>query len=153
MSLRGPTAWSSPVCGTSTSMARGRNPDGPYAAVIPRFSRAARSGRAPSIYGDGSQSRDFTCVGDVVARQPAGGHRSLDGAQVFNIGAGSAASVAALAQMIIDITGARVSPAFLDPRPGDVLHSQADTHRAADRLGFVPATDLASGLRQTAQSF
>jgi nucleoside-diphosphate-sugar epimerase len=130
-----------------------QNKDGPYAAVIPRFFDAVRAGRAPSIYGDGSQSRDFTFVKDVVTANLLAATVELEGAHVFNIGAGSTTSVTALAQMIIDISGARVSPAYLAPRPGDVLHSQADTRRANELLGFVPATDLSVGLTQTAKSF
>ena len=130
-----------------------QNKNGPYAAVIPRFFDAVREGRAPSIYGDGLQSRDFTFVKDVVRANLLAATVELDGAQVFNIGAGSTTTVTALAQMIIDISGARVSPAYLPPRPGDVLHSQADTRRAAQLLGFVPTTDLSAGLTLTAQTF
>lgn len=130
-----------------------QNKDGPYAAVIPRFFDAVREGRAPSIYGDGLQSRDFTFVKDVVRANLLAATVELDGAHVFNIGAGSTTTVTALAQMIIDIGGARVSPTHLPPRPGDVLHSQADTRRAAELLGFVPSTDLSEGLTLTSQSF
>jgi nucleoside-diphosphate-sugar epimerase len=128
-----------------------QNKDGPYAAVIPRFFDAVRAGRAPAIFGDGSQSRDFTFVKDVVQANLLAATVPLEGAHVFNIGAGATTTVTALAQMIIDIAGARLSPAYLDPRPGDVLHSLADTRRAADLLGFVPTTDLVSGLRDTSR--
>jgi nucleoside-diphosphate-sugar epimerase len=128
-----------------------QNKDGPYAAVIPRFFEAVRAGRAPAIYGDGSQSRDFTFVKDVVRANLLAATVPLEGAHVFNIGAGSTTTVTALAQMIIDISGAGVTPVYLDPRPGDVLHSQADTRRAAELLGFVPTTDLESGLRHIAR--
>ena len=130
-----------------------QNRNGPYAAVIPRFFDAVREGRPPAIFGDGLQSRDFTFVKDVVRANLLAATVELDGAHVFNIGAGSTTTVTALARMIIDIGGARLSPAYLPPRPGDVLHSQADTRRAAELIGFVPSTDLSEGLSQTAKSF
>jgi nucleoside-diphosphate-sugar epimerase len=126
-----------------------QNKDGPYAAVIPRFFDAVRAGRAPTIYGDGAQSRDFTYVKDVVRANLLAATVPLDGAHVFNIGAGSTTTVTSLARAIIGLVGAPVAPVHLDPRPGDVLHSQADTRRAADVLKFVPGTDLAAGLAAT----
>jgi UDP-glucose 4-epimerase len=102
------------------------------------------------IFGDGSQSRDFTYVTDVVRGNLLAATAPLEGAHVFNIGAGAATSVAALAQAVIDMTGAAVEPEYRAPRPGDVTHSLADTRRARERLGFVAATDLATGLAETA---
>ena len=130
-----------------------QNKDGPYAAVIPRFFDAVRAGRAPTIFGDGAQSRDFTFVKDVVQANLLAATVPLEGAHVFNIGAGSTTTVTTLAETIIGIVGARIAPMYLAPRPGDVLHSQADTQRASTLLGYVPTTDLSSGLRQTATAY
>lgn len=125
-----------------------QSPEGPYAAVVPRFFEAARRGEAPTIYGDGEQSRDFTFVGDVVRANLLAAGASFEGAWAFNIGAGGTTSVNELARSIIDAVGADVEPAHVGERQGDIRHSQADTSRARDVLGFEPTTTLAEGLAQ-----
>jgi UDP-N-acetylglucosamine/UDP-N-acetylgalactosamine 4-epimerase len=126
-----------------------QDPNGPYAAVVPRFFDYVGAGKAPTIFGDGRQSRDFTFVKDVVEANLRAATSRFEGAQVFNIGAEGTTSVTDLAETIIAIMGADLKPAYLDPRPGDVLHSQADTSRARELLGYRPTTELAAGLAQT----
>lgn len=123
-----------------------QSPTGPYAAVVPRFFEACRRGEAPTIYGDGEQSRDFTFVGDVVRANLLAAGAAFDGAWAFNIGAGGTTTVNELARQIIAAVGAQVEPRHLEARRGDIRHSQADTSRARDMLGFEPAVSLAEGL-------
>lgn len=127
-----------------------QRPDGPYAAVIPRFFAAALEGRSPVIYGDGAQSRDFTFVGDAVranllAAGAAPPRCPCDG-RGTNVAAGRRTTVAELAARICSVSGASVTPAHEDPRPGDVRHSLADLGQTGDWLGYAPATDLEAGL-------
>ena len=126
-----------------------QDPNGPYAAVVPRFFDHVGAGKAPTIFGDGRQSRDFTFVKDVVEANLRAATARFEGAQVFNIGAEGTTSVTDLAETIIAIMGANLKPAYLDPRPGDILHSQADTSRARELLGYRPTTELSAGLAQT----
>jgi nucleoside-diphosphate-sugar epimerase len=127
-----------------------QSPNGPYAAVVPCFFAACAQGAAPTIFGDGQQSRDFTFVGDVVvANLLAASASELVGARVFNIGAGGATTVADLAWQIIRASGTEVEPRFAPPRAGDISHSMADASAAERDLGFRATVPLDQGLRRT----
>ena len=126
-----------------------QNPAGPYAAVIPKFFEACLKRKAPVIFGDGEQSRDFTFVGDAVLANlhAAGADASVCG-RGYNIGAGAQTTVLELAQKIIAKTGANLSPVHRDPRAGDVRHSNADGSAARRALGFAPTVGLDDGLER-----
>jgi nucleoside-diphosphate-sugar epimerase len=126
-----------------------QDPSGPYAAVIPRFFAACAAGGAPTIFGDGEQSRDFTFVRDVVDANVLAGTASTAGAIAVNIGAGGGTTVTELAKAIIQVTGASVAPIYEAARAGDVRHSQADTTRAHNAIGFAATVNLAQGLALT----
>ncbi len=125
-----------------------QDPAGPYAAVIPRFLRAALAGAPCEIHGDGEQSRDFTYVADAVeanllaAAAPLAGSASL----VVNVGGGRRTTIAELAAAVERLTGSRAGRRHLPPRPGDVPHSLADLGRAGELLGYRPGWSLAAGL-------
>ncbi len=123
-----------------------QDPAGPYAAVIPRFFAACRAGEPPTIFGDGQQGRDFINVADVVRANLLAATVPLQGAHAVNIGAGVVTTVLQLAEAIIEATAAKVAPKLADPRPGDVLMSQADTSAAAALLGFSAEITVAAGL-------
>jgi len=126
-----------------------QRPDGPYAAVVPRFVDACRRGESPVIYGDGSQSRDFTFVDDVVAANLCAAAAPIEGAHAVNVGGGTAVSVSALARQIGLLMGRGASVRFEPARDGDVPHSRADPCLAKALLGFAPATSLEAGLALT----
>ncbi len=127
-----------------------QTPEGPYAAVIPRFFRACLAGEAPVIHGDGSQSRDFTFVEDaVLANLLAAGAPAEACGRAYNVARGERTTVAELAERIREAAGSGL-PARHEPvRPGDVPHSQADPSEAEARLGFRAQTRLRDGLERT----
>jgi nucleoside-diphosphate-sugar epimerase len=124
-----------------------QRPDGPYAAVIPRFFAACLKGESPVIYGDGLQSRDFTYVADAVAANllAAQAPRSATG-RAYNVAGGQAATVLDLAAAIRGVVGTGGSPRHEAPRPGDVKHSLADLALVRSELGFQATFGLAEGL-------
>lgn len=126
-----------------------QNPNGPYAAVVPRFFDFASRGDDLTIYGDGEQSRDFTFVKDVVQANMLAAKGSFEGAWAFNIGAGGTTSVNDLANTINEIMGNKSKVVHLPERPGDVKHSLADTSLATEKFGFAATTSLADGLGVT----
>lgn len=127
-----------------------QRPDGPYAAVIPRFFAACQAGEPLLVYGDGEQSRDFTFVDDAVSANLLAATADVAATgTAYNIGASAQTTVNELAHAIIDITGAGVSVEHRDPRVGDVRHSHADTARAATALGYEASTPLNNGLAST----
>jgi UDP-N-acetylglucosamine 4-epimerase len=129
-------------------------PDGPYAAVVPRFFRACLADEAPVIYGDGRQSRDFTFVSDAVqANLLAAGAPPEALGRAYNVARGERTTVAELAELVRQVAGSGRPPRHEPPRPGDVLGSQADPGQAAHFLGFRAAVPLREGLERTAAYF
>jgi UDP-glucose 4-epimerase len=125
-----------------------QDPSSPYSGVISIFAARARAGQPLTLYGDGSQTRDFVYVGDVVR---AIGAALGDGASrvVANVGTGTEISVFELARTIIDLCGggSEISPA--PARAGEILKSRARVDRLRDALGIVAETRLVDGLRET----
>ncbi len=120
-----------------------------YAAVIPAFVGCLQRGEPSTIFGDGSATRDFVPVSEVVrANMLAGIRREPFKGAAINVGSGESISVQRLFDTLRELfgrPGAEVIHA--DERPGDIAHSVADTRRAKERLGFRSATSLEDGLR------
>jgi len=131
----------------------GQDPHSQYAAVIPRFIKRVLNGEPPIIFGDGTQTRDFTFVEDVVEANILAMESNATG--VFNIGTGKSISISDLANEIMDITGRSLVPLFQEKRAGDVEHSVADISKASN-FGYRPKYSLREGiteiLRQTTTS-
>jgi nucleoside-diphosphate-sugar epimerase len=131
-----------------------QDPEGPYAAAIPRFFRACLSGVPPVLFGDGEQSRDFTHVEDaVLANLLAASAPAEACGSVYNVGGGASTTVREIARLVAESVGSRVLPRHEAARPGDVRHSLADLTRAGASLGYVPSVRVADGLRRTAVSY
>jgi len=131
-----------------------QDPDGPYAAVIPRWVKALLTGDPVVIYGDGETSRDFCYVKNVVQANILGACRDEQDTphEVFNVAVFQRTSLQTLFECIRDLL-ARDFPEVATAqcrhdafRPGDVRHSLADITRIGDRLGYVPSHDLRQGL-------
>ncbi len=135
-----------------------QDPNGPYAAVVPRFFAACAAGAAPVIFGDGAQSRDFTYVGDVVRANLLAATATLPsaaggGSIVANIGAGGSTTVSELAETLCRVAGdGTLRPQHAPARPGDILHSTADASRARQLFGFAAEVPLREGLARIAAS-
>jgi nucleoside-diphosphate-sugar epimerase len=114
--------------------------------VIPKFIRLIRSGNRPTIYGDGTQSRDFTHVSNVVAANLLACTAEDVSGRVFNIACGEGYTLIQLVEMINRIAGTKVDPVFAEARPGDVKHSAADIGKAKQKLGFRVLTRFEQGL-------
>lgn len=131
-----------------------QDPDSGYAAVVPRFVTAGLEGRAPTIDGDGEQTRDFTYVDDVVeANLLAAAARDGASGETFNVAGGRPCRVVELWAMIAAATGCDAAPQHGPARAGDVRHSHADIARARRVLGYSPRFDLAAGLQATVAWF
>jgi len=125
-----------------------QDPSSPYSGVISIFTDRARAGKILTIYGDGSQTRDFVYVGDVVrAIVAAMGDRANRG--VANVGTGNETTVLELARMIVETCGGRATIEQAPARPGEILRSCAKVDRLRDLLGVVADTTLAAGLKAT----
>ncbi|HZV03685.1 MAG TPA: SDR family oxidoreductase [Gemmataceae bacterium] len=123
--------------------------DSPYSGVIALFAAALSAGRAPTIYGDGLQTRDFTFVTDVVQALTRAAERPGVSGRVFNIGTGRGTSVLELVAALNRQLGTDLAPRHAPARAGDVRHSRADISQARSELGYEPAIGFEDGLAQT----
>jgi nucleoside-diphosphate-sugar epimerase len=118
-----------------------------YAAVIPRFITACLVGQAPTIFGDGEQSRDFTYVGNVVEANLLAMEAERAVGKVYNVACGERVTVNRLLEELQALTGQEIEARHEPPSPGDIRHSLADVTRAERELGYSPRTNLNEGLR------
>lgn len=121
---------------------------GPYGEVIPRFVVQVKSGISPIIYGDGSQTRDFTFVEDTVRGIILAGTEDKLVGQVVNIARGQEASIKHLAEVIIRLLGSNLEIEYQPGRPHDVLRHFADISKAKKLLDFNPTIDIEDGIKR-----
>jgi nucleoside-diphosphate-sugar epimerase len=125
-----------------------------YAAVIPKFISALVNQQAPTIYGDGEQSRDFTYVDNVVQANLKGCITSSEtSGSVFNIACGERTTLNTLYTHLCGLMDTKQKAHYASPRPGDVKHSLADIRRAATVLNYNPSVTISAGLKKTANWF
>jgi UDP-glucose 4-epimerase len=121
----------------------------PYAAVIPMFLKSIAGGKAPVIFGDGEQTRDFTFVKDVIRANILAAESDATG--VFNISAGRGITINDAARLILKMAGSDLKPVYRPPRPGDIRHSWADISKAA-AIGYKPEYTFENGLKEMTRS-
>lgn len=125
-----------------------QSPESAYAAVIPLFIQALTTGKRPVIHGDGTQSRDFTFVADVVQANLLAADAPGVSGRVYNVACGRRTTLLELVDHLNAMLGTRIAPTHTPPRAGDVQHSEADIQRACAELGYRPTTDVPAGLRR-----
>jgi UDP-glucose 4-epimerase len=129
-----------------------QNPHSQYAAVVPLFITAIARGEPVTIFGDGGQSRDFTYVDNVVEANLRAADAEGANGRIFNVAAGSPASVDTLAETISALLGKPVEKRYEPPRPGDLRDSYAEIEAAHEVLGWTPTIGFEDGLRRTAET-
>jgi UDP-glucose 4-epimerase len=127
-----------------------QDPSSDYAAVIPRFITRVLANKSPIIYGDGTQTRDFIFVKDVVNANLLAAER---GAGVLNVASGKSISINELADKIIEMIGKNLEPVYEPPRPGEIKHSLAAIAQAEKELNYRPRFDLEKGVTETIRYF
>ena len=126
-----------------------QDPSSPYSGVISLFVSALCAGRAPTIHGDGEQTRDFTYVANVVDGVLRAGSAPDVSGEVINVATGGRISLNQLFRTIRDLVGASVEPVHAAPRRGDVRDSRADIEKARRLLGYTPTVTFDEGLGKT----
>ena len=130
-----------------------QDPESTYAAVIPRFATRLLDGTAPTIYGDGGQTRDFTYVENVVRANLLALEAPKEALGFgYNIGCGHATSLLELYRRIRERVGgaaAKIKPVHAPAQPGDVRDSLASIAAAEKALGYVPTVGVEDGIRLT----
>ena len=128
-----------------------QDPESQYAAVIPRFLTALLNGKAPVVYGDGLQSRDFTYVDNVVEANLLASEADGAAGRAFNIACGGRYTLLDLLARLKIILGSDIEPIHEAGRAGDVRDSQASIEAAQRALGYRVSVDFDEGLRRTAE--
>ncbi|MGD0500782.1 MAG: SDR family oxidoreductase [Bryobacteraceae bacterium] len=126
-----------------------QDPSSPYSGVLSLFMKAALERRAPTIFGAGEQSRDFTFVDDVVDLNLKAARARTASGQVYNAGNGGRVTLNEAWALLQKIEGVAIAPRYGPPRPGDVRHSQADTTAVVRDLGHAPRFSFEEGMRRT----
>jgi len=128
-----------------------QNPNGAYAAVIPIFISNLLKGDIPSIFGDGTTSRDFTFINNVVYANVLAfsttNHEAVN--QVYNVAYGASTSLNQLFDLVKSNLGSNVSPEYKAERKGDIKNSLANISKAKNLLGYEPLVDLNEGMKLT----
>lgn len=131
-----------------------QDPASTYAAVVPRFITAVLTGTAPTVYGDGLQTRDFTYIDNVVRVNLLACKAPKEACgRVFNVACGERVSLLDILEIVYKLAGRRVAPKFETARPGDVRDSLADISLAKDLLGYDPTVSFPEGLSRTFDFF
>jgi len=132
-----------------------QDPKSEYAAVIPRFILWGRQGKPLRVHGDGTQSRDFTFIDNVVSANllaAAAPARAVSG-KSYNVGCGSRTSLLEIVASLELLLGRAVQLKHEPARVGDVPHTLADISAAKRDMGYEPLVDFAEGLRRTVDYF
>jgi nucleoside-diphosphate-sugar epimerase len=130
-----------------------QDPGSPYSGVISQFATALLAGRAPTIYGDGEQTRDFTYIANVVDGVLRACEAPRANGEVINVATAGRISLNELVRLMNAIVGSNVEPVYKEPRAGDVRDSQADISKAERLLGYKPTVSLEQGLTKTLDWF
>jgi nucleoside-diphosphate-sugar epimerase len=130
-----------------------QDPGSDYAAVIPIFVTRLLAGEAPTIHGDGDQSRDFTYIENVVEGNLLAAAAQKGGGAVVNLACGDRYTLNRLYATLQELTGTRIEARHGPPRPGDVRHSQADVAEARRLLGYETKVSFREGLKRTVEWF
>jgi nucleoside-diphosphate-sugar epimerase len=130
-----------------------QDPASEYAAVIPRFIQWALRNQALEVHGDGTQSRDFTYIDNVVEANLLAARAPGVGGEVFNVGCGERVSLLAIIDMLEQTLARTVMRQHTPSRAGDVPHTRADIAKVSRLLGYRPLVSFDEGFRRTVEYF
>ncbi|HYS16894.1 MAG TPA: SDR family oxidoreductase [Candidatus Binatia bacterium] len=130
-----------------------QDPKSEYAAVLPRFILWGLRGRPLEVHGDGTQSRDFTYIDNVVEANLLAAKAPGAPGEVFNVGCGNRVSLLEIIARLEAVLGRRLERTHAPSRPGDVPHTLADVSKAKRLLGYSPLVDFDEGFRRTVEYF
>lgn len=129
---------------------RRQDPDGAYAAVIPKFVKNLLENEAPTINGDGTQSRDFTYIENVIEANLKGMQAPKEAAgESFNIAYGGQVNLNELYQKLSELLNKKIEPVYGPERAGDIKHSNADIGKAKKLLKYAPEYSFEQGIELT----
>lgn len=126
-----------------------QDPHSHYSAVIPKFINLLRQDKAPTLHGDGKQSRDFTYIDNVIHGLMLAADAPAVNGHTVNLATGGRVSLLELVDALNELMGKSLEPVFLPPRPGDIQDSRADVSLARQLMGYEPQVSFIDGLART----
>jgi len=129
-----------------------QDPNSQYSAVIPKFIKLIADEQRPTIYGDGTQSRDFTYVANVVEGNLLAATKDVKSGLVMNCACHGQITLNELVIKINNLLNKNIEPIYADPRPGDIKHSFADISNIKAQLNYTPSISFEDGLNKTYNS-
>jgi UDP-glucose 4-epimerase len=144
--------------GLTTVSLRFSNVYGPYSyhkgSVVAKYFKNILNGKDLTVFGDGTQTRDFVYVGDIARAISTAVHAEVSGFEVFNLGSGVETSVNSLIELIRDVVGeAMPRVRYAEARRGEIYRNYTKIDKAGAGLGFEPSVDLSEGLKRTWEWF
>lgn len=130
-----------------------QDPNSQYSAVIPLFINAMMKDKSPTIFGDGTQSRDFTYVANVVEGNILAATKEIESGHAMNCACHGQITLNELINELNKLLGKNIKPVYANPRPGDIKHSFADINLIEKKLDFKPLVKFTDGLKITAKSY
>ena len=130
-----------------------QDPESEYATVVPKFVLSFIEDGTPEVHGDGTQSRDFTYVSNVVDANIAAATAPGAGGKMFNVACGERYSILQILETLEKIFGKKIEPRFTPYRSGDVKHTLADVSAAEKVMGYKAAVGFEEGMRRTVDWF
>ncbi len=126
-----------------------QDPNSQYSAVIPKFIKLMMNDQAPTIYGDGTQSRDFTYVSNVVEGNILAATKEIETGLVLNCACHGQVTLNELVEQLSKLLNKNIKPIYGERKPGDIKHSFANIDLIREKLDFEPLVDFKEGLRRT----
>lgn len=130
-----------------------QDPNSQYSAVIPKFIRLMTNDQSPTIYGDGTQSRDFTYVSNVVEGNILAATTEIESGHVMNCACHGQVTLNQLVQQLSELLNKNINPIYGDRKPGDIKHSFANIELISKKLNYKPLVDFKEGLRRTVEFY
>ena len=131
-----------------------QNPNNPYAAVIPLFCKAFKDGFSPTIYGDGTNSRDFTFVENVIQANIKSLFKyNFNKNEIFNVACGEQTTLNEVINFLCEISNKKIQASYKEHRIGDVSHSLASISKIQKELGYNPSVKFKEGLKKVYECY
>jgi len=126
-----------------------QDPNSQYSAVIPKFIQTMLNDNAPVIFGDGTQTRDFTYVANVIEANLLAATAACDSGIVLNCACNERTELNRLVSELNALLGKNITPEYVESRPGDVMHSFASVEKAKNTINYIPRVNFKDGLKRT----
>jgi len=130
-----------------------QDPNSQYSAVIPKFIKLMNNDQQPTIYGDGTQTRDFTYVSNIVEGNLLAATKDVKSGIVMNCACHGQVTLNELVEQVNNILNKNIEPIYANPRPGDIKHSFANIDKIKKSIDFIPRINFVSGLDLTTKHF